>query len=69
MSFMSEKNESYYFPQLNNIRNIAEQMLPPKENNWQWIGEHMSQRMFGISEKRAKAYAEKHGGEAKEMTA
>jgi hypothetical protein len=35
--------------------------------NWQWIGPHMSQRMFGISEQRAKAYAERHGGEAKEM--
>lgn len=35
--------------------------------DWQWIGPHMSQRMFGITEQRAKAYAERHGGEAKKM--
>jgi len=35
--------------------------------DWQWIGPHMSQRMFGITESRAKAYAQKHGGEAKKM--
>lgn len=35
--------------------------------DWQWIGPHMSQRMFGITESRAKAYAERHGGEAKRM--
>jgi len=32
--------------------------------NWQWIGPHISQRMFGITEKRAKAYAVTHGGVA-----
>lgn len=36
---------------------------------WQWIGPHLSQRMFGITEQRAKAYALRHGGEAKEMAA
>lgn len=35
--------------------------------DWQWIGKHMSQRMFGITETRAKAYAEKHGGIAEQM--
>ena len=35
--------------------------------NWQWIGPHMSQRMFGITKTRAQAYAERHGGTAKEM--
>lgn len=34
---------------------------------WQWIGPHMSQRMFGITEARAVAYAERHGGEARLM--
>lgn len=32
--------------------------------DWQWIGPHMSQRMFGITEARAKAYAARHGGVA-----
>ena len=36
--------------------------------DWQWIGPHMSQRMFGITEKRAKEYAAKHGGKAEQMT-
>jgi hypothetical protein len=35
--------------------------------DWQWIGPHMSQRMLGITEKRAKEYAARHGGEAKKM--
>jgi hypothetical protein len=39
--------------------------IPPK--NWQWIGPHMSQRMFGITEARARAYAERHGGTATKM--
>lgn len=34
---------------------------------WQWIGPHLSQRMFGITEQRAKAYAERHGGVARKM--
>lgn len=41
--------------------------MNPEPQDWQWIGQHMSQRMFGITEKRAKDYAEKHGGEAKRM--
>lgn len=35
--------------------------------DWQWVGPHMSQRMFGITETRARAYAERHGGEARKM--
>lgn len=35
---------------------------------WQWIGPHMSQRMFGITEARAKQYAERFGGIAKKIT-
>jgi hypothetical protein len=52
---------------LNAFRQIAEQMNAGTPQNWQWIGPHMSQRMFGISEQRAKQYAERHGGEAKPM--
>jgi len=36
--------------------------------DWQWIGPHMSQRMFGITRERAEAFAARHGGEAREMT-
>ena len=48
------------------FRNIASDMYP-EAHNWQWIGKHMSQRMFGITEQRATDYANKFGGEAKEM--
>lgn len=52
---------------LQGFRNMAAAMLG--ETNWQWIGPHMSQRMFGISKERAQRYAAAHGGEAKEMPA
>lgn len=48
------------------FRQIAETMLG--KTDWQWIGPHMSQRMFGITQERAEAYAKRHGGEAKPMT-
>ena len=48
------------------FRDIAASMQT-KPTNWQWVGPHMSQRMFGITEERAKAYALRHGGEAKQM--
>ena len=32
--------------------------------DWQWIGPHLSQRMFGITEPRARAYAARHGGDS-----
>jgi hypothetical protein len=35
--------------------------------DWQWIGPHLSQRMFGITEPRARAYAARHGGIASRM--
>lgn len=50
---------------LNAFRQIADTMIG--EANWQWIGPHMSQRMFGITQKRAEEYANRHGGEAKRM--
>jgi hypothetical protein len=48
---------------LSHFQAIAEAMNT-EPTNWQWIGPHMSQRMFGITEARAKAYAERHGGTA-----
>lgn len=51
---------------LEGFRQIAAAMQP-EPTNWQWIGPHLSQRMFGITEARAKKYAASHGGEAKEM--
>ena len=51
---------------LTGFRMIADAMQTAPAN-WQWIGPHMSQRMFGITEARAKAYAARHGGEAKAM--
>ena len=36
--------------------------------DWQWIGPYMSQRMFGITQARAEAYAARHGGTASQMT-
>jgi hypothetical protein len=53
--------------QLTAFRTIAETLAGPEPQDWQWIGPHMSQRMFGISERRARAYAERHGGEARRM--
>ena len=48
------------------FRAIAEAMNT-EPTTWQWIGPHLSQRMFGITERRAKAYAERHGGVASEQ--
>lgn len=49
------------------FRAIAAAMAGPEPQDWEWIGVHMSQRMFGISERRAKGYAERHGGNARRM--
>ena len=53
--------------QLQAFRDIAAAMQGNKPQNWQWIGKWMSQRMFGISEDRAKDYAKRFGGEASQM--
>ena len=50
------------------FRRIAEAMAGAP-TTWQWIGPHMSQRMFGITEARARAYAARHGGVASPMKA
>lgn len=46
------------------FRDLAECVGPPEPKNWAWVGRYMSQRMFGITEARAKEYAERFGGEA-----
>lgn len=51
---------------LQHFRDIHEKMQT-EPSDWQWIGPHMSQRMFGITQTRAENYAKKHGGEAKKM--
>lgn len=48
------------------FRAIAAAMIGPAD--WQWIGPHMSQRMFGITRERAEGYAKAHGGKAEPMT-
>ena len=53
--------------QLQGFRGIAAAM-GCDDQSWQWIGPYMSQRHFGISEERAKAYQAKHGGEARQVT-
>lgn len=52
--------------QLQAFRDIADAMQA-KPANWQWIGPHLSQRMFGITQERAEAYAKAHGGTAEPM--
>lgn len=52
---------------LQHFRNLADAMRGNEPADWQWIGPYMSQRHFGITEAKAKAYAERHGGEAKRM--
>ena len=53
---------------LSQFRAIADVLAGPEPQNWQWVGLHMSQRMFGITETRAKAYAARHGGVASKMS-
>lgn len=51
---------------LQSFRDLAD-MMEREPRDWQWVGEHLSQRMFGITEKRARAYAERHGGTAEPL--
>ena len=48
------------------FRDIAAAMQTAPQD-WEWVGPHMSQRMFGISEQRATDYAKRHGGVARKM--
>jgi len=52
---------------LQHFRDIADAMAGPEPRTWQWIGKWESQRMFGITQRRAEEYAKRYGGEAKEM--
>ena len=47
------------------FRALADAMIGTAD--WQWIGPHMSQRMFGITQERAEGYAKAHGGTAEPM--
>lgn len=38
--------------------------MQTEPTDWQWVGPHMSQRMFGITETRAREYAKTFGGVA-----
>ena len=51
--------------QLEAFRQIAAAMSPNAD--WEWVGQYMSQRMFGITEARAKDYAARFGGNARKM--
>lgn len=51
--------------QLYAFRMVADRMIGRAD--WQWIGPHQSQRMFGITQERAEAYAARHGGTAQQM--
>jgi hypothetical protein len=52
--------------QIDAFRAIASAMSPGP-HDWQWVGKHMSQRMFGITQARAQEYAERFGGCAERM--
>jgi hypothetical protein len=52
---------------LEGFRAYAEMLAGTAPRDWQWIGPHMSQRMFGITRERAEAYAQRHGGTAAPM--
>jgi hypothetical protein len=54
--------------ELNHFRAIAAAMQSCP-TDWQWIGAYSSQRLFGITEQRARDYARRFGGEAKQMGA
>ena len=53
--------------QLQAFRRIAAQMAGETPTDWEWVGQHMSQRMFGITQERAEGYAARHGGTARRM--
>lgn len=52
---------------LNEFRNLADAMAGSEPRDWEWVGVHMSQRMFRITEARAKNYAATYGGTARKM--
>ena len=53
--------------ELSYFRDLADAMTGGVAKDWQWIGKHMSQRMFGITRERAESYAKLYGGRAEAM--
>lgn len=53
---------------LSEFRRLADTLAGDEPRDWQWIGPHMSQRMFGITERLAKANEARHGGVARQMS-
>jgi hypothetical protein len=54
------------------FRELAEAMRDardPGPTTWEWVGEHMSQRMFNLTKARATWFATFYGGEARPMKA
>lgn len=49
------------------FRRMHESMQGGEPQDWQWVGQWASQRMFGITERRAKEYAQLYGGTAQRM--
>ncbi len=52
---------------LEQFRKLADAMTGTEPKNWEWIGRWQSQRMFGITEARAREYEKRHGGTARRM--
>ncbi len=50
------------------FRSIAAAMTSAP-TDWEWVGVHMSQRMFRITQERAEKYAAQFGGVARRMAA
>lgn len=51
---------------LEGFRQIATAMQTAPQD-WQWVGQWMSQRHFGITQAKAEAFAARHGGKAEKM--
>jgi len=50
---------------LDQFRTLAEALIGRAD--WEWVGPHLSQRMFGITRERAESFAKAHGGVARKM--
>lgn len=51
---------------LKHFRELAD-LMRAESADWQWIGPHLSQRMFGITRERAEGFAARFGGAARPM--
>lgn len=54
--------------QVQALRNLADGLHLGQQLDWEWIGRSGSQRMFWITEERARDYAAVYGGIARPMT-